>query len=156
MVCVQWSKATGAIFLPSCDQIISEWNFIMFWSHHSEKDQIRNKVSVIIYPAERQAFSVELLTLKCFPVSALCSLVWTLSIWRCTVKIQSLHWCALWIYTGEFITWLASFALFMEQGERGCNLNADNVVFTLRAIWQHCLHDALVKTPLWAGGKDNP
>lgn len=123
----------------------------------TEKDQIRNKASPIIYPSGRQAFSAELLTLKCFPVSALCRLVWTLSIWRYTVKIQSLHWCALWIYTREFITWLASFALFMEQGEWDCNLNADNVVFTLRAIWQHCLRNALVKTPLWVtGGKDNP
>lgn len=135
--------------------IISERNFIMFWFDHSEKGQIRNKASPIIYPWRCQAFSVELLTLKCFPVSALCRLVWTLSIWRCTVKIQSLQWCALWIYTREFITWLASSALFMEQGEGDWNLNADNVVF--RAIWQHCLHNTLVKTPLWVpGGKDIP
>lgn len=77
------------------------------------------------------AVTVQLLTLKCFPVSALCRLVWTLSIWRCTVKIQSHQWCASWIYTWEFITWLASFALFIEQGEWDYNLNADSVVFTL-------------------------
>lgn len=76
--------------------------------------------------------------LKCFPVSAPCRSVWTLSVWRCTVKIQSLRWCALWIYTWEFITWLASFALFIAQGERDCNLNADSVVFTLTTIWQRC------------------
>lgn len=51
-------------------------------------------------------------------VSALCRLVWTLFTWWCTVKIQSLHWCALWIYTWEFITWLARFALFIKEGER--------------------------------------
>lgn len=150
-------KPVGAILLSPRDHIISEQYFIMFWSDCTEKDQIRNIAPPIIYPSERQAFSAELLTPECFPVSALCRLVWTLSIWRCTVKIQSLHWCALWIYTREFITWLASFALFMEQGGRDRNLNADNAVFTLRAIWQHCLHNALVKTPLWVtGGKDNP
>lgn len=149
------------MFLSPCNHIISEWNFIMFWCDHSEKEQIRNKASPIIYPSERQAFSGKLFTLKCLPVSALCRLVWTPSIWRCTVKIQSLHWCALWIYTWEFITWLASFALFIEQGAWDCNVNADwsecNVVFRLRAIWQHCLHNALVKTLLWVtGGKDKP
>lgn len=63
------------------------------------------------------------------------------------VNIQSHPWRTLWIYTWEFITWLAGSALFMLHGERGGDLNAESAVLS-PGERQRCLHRALVKSLL--------
>lgn len=70
----------------------------------------------IIYPSGCQASFGGAVNTAVFPcLSSLQTATKPPSVWRRTVKIQSLQWHALWIYTGEFITWLAISALFIQR-----------------------------------------
>lgn len=80
------------------------------------KSGIRNKAPPIIYPSGCQASFGGAVNTAVFPcLSSLQTATKPPSVWRRTVKIQSLQWHALWIYTGEFITWLAISALFIQR-----------------------------------------
>lgn len=116
------------------------------------KSGIRNKAPPpIIYPSGCQASFGGAVNTAVFPcLSSLQTATKPPSVWRRTVKIQSLQWHALWIYTGEFITWLAISALFIQRRKQNRNLNADDVVSG--GVWQRSLHNTLVKAPLQAAG----